>query len=238
MQARHEKNKNYIHHSPTGFSRVLREIIFGLEDGMVSTLGAVTGIAIGTQSHFAVVVSASVIVAVESMSMGVGSYLSNKSEREIDERKLVEEEEEIENFPSEEKKELSTMFTRDGWPAQLAHRMADAASKNQKLFLREMAYRELHLIPGDFTIPLRSAMAMYFSYILGGLIPVFAYIFLPIGEAMAVSIFITLLGLFILGTLTTKFTKRVWWRAGLEMLLLGGIALVIGFFIGNIANVW
>lgn len=57
----------------------IREVIFGLEDGLVSTLGAVTGIAAGAQSTFIVILSGLVLIAVEATSMAAGSYLSNKA---------------------------------------------------------------------------------------------------------------------------------------------------------------
>jgi len=56
----------------------LREIIFGLEDSLVSTLGAVTGIAVGTGSTYIVILSGLVLIAAESTSMAAGSYLSSK----------------------------------------------------------------------------------------------------------------------------------------------------------------
>src|SRR3990167_2109935 len=62
----------------------LREIVFGLEDGMVSTLGAITGIAGATGNRSLVIISGLVIVAVESLSMAAGTYLSNKSEEQAD----------------------------------------------------------------------------------------------------------------------------------------------------------
>jgi len=63
------------------FVRV-REIVFGLEDGLVSTLGAVTGIAAGSGSTYVVVLSGLVLIVVEALSMGAGSYLSEKANRE------------------------------------------------------------------------------------------------------------------------------------------------------------
>lgn len=62
----------------------VREIIFGLEDSIVSTMGVVVGIAAGTDNRYIVVLSALVVVAVESLSMTAGTYLSNKSQMEID----------------------------------------------------------------------------------------------------------------------------------------------------------
>lgn len=59
--------------------RSMREIVFGLEDSLVSTLGTITGIAAGTQSQYIVVLSGLVLIAVEATSMSAGSYLSTKS---------------------------------------------------------------------------------------------------------------------------------------------------------------
>lgn len=57
----------------------VREIVFGLEDSLVSTLGALTGIAIGARSTYVVILSGLVLLAAEGMSMAAGSYLSSKS---------------------------------------------------------------------------------------------------------------------------------------------------------------
>ncbi len=57
----------------------IREIVFGLEDSFVSTLGAITGIAAGTDSSYIVILSGLVIIAVEATSMAAGSYLSSES---------------------------------------------------------------------------------------------------------------------------------------------------------------
>ena len=88
-------NPNYIHHQKQNISGTIRELVFGLEDGIVSTLGSVTGIAVTTKDPFTILLAGGVIIAVESISMAVGSYLSNRSEQSIDKRMLEEEREEI-----------------------------------------------------------------------------------------------------------------------------------------------
>lgn len=235
---RHERNPNYLHHRPDTITmQVLAEIVFGMEDGMVSTLGAITGIAAGTRHHFTVVLSGLVIVAVESISMAVGSYLSNKSEKEVEERKLHEEKLELRDFPQEEKKELVGLYRADGWSENLATEMAEEASKNETLFLQEMAYRELKIIPEKTGNPLQKGVAMGLSYVVGGSIPLLPYAISPsLGIAIPLSVVITLLGLFILGTFTSKYSKRVWWKAGLEMLGLASAAAVVGYGVGTIAD--
>lgn len=228
--------KDFIHHKDSKFSQGIREIVFGAEDGMVSTLGALTGIAIGTSSHFTVILVGLVIVAVESTGMSVGSFLSNKSVKEINQRKLDEEREEIKKFPLEEKRELVELFRIDGWPNQLANQMAEATSQDSELMLKEMAYRELDITPDKQDSPIINAFFMFFSYIVGGMIPVVPYFFLPISSAIIVSTIITLAGLFGLGVFTTKFTKRNWIKAGLEMLVLASVAALIGYVVGRVAE--
>lgn len=64
----------------------MRELIFGLEDSLVSTLGTITGIAIGTKSTYIVILSGLVLLAAESTSMAAGSYLSNRSANEAEDK--------------------------------------------------------------------------------------------------------------------------------------------------------
>jgi vacuolar iron transporter family protein len=233
-----EHNPDYIHHQNPGQASFIREIVFGAEDGMVSTLGAVTGIAAATQDLFTTVLSGFVIIAVESISMGVGSYLSSKSEKEIDERKLYEERIELREFPEDERVELEEMYIEDGWPKKLAGEMSLVASQNHDLFLQEMAYRELSIIPDNLEHPIRNGFLMWISYIVGGLIPLVPYLILSFANAIPVSICVTLIGLFVLGSYTTKYTKRSWWKAGLEMLGLASAAAVVGYTVGQAVDIW
>lgn len=227
---------DFIHHQKSRIISVIREIVFGVEDGMISTLGVLIGIAIGTNSHFVVILSGFVVIIVESISMGVGSYLSTKSVREVVERKLKEEKTELEEYPEAEKQELAETYIEDGWPSGLANEMALVASKNKPLFLQEMAYRELHVHPEKLEKPLRGGIFMFFSYVIGGAIPLLSYFIFPIPLAIFFSIGITFVGLFILGCITTKFTKRHWFKAGIEMFFIAGIAALVGYLVGIAAN--
>jgi len=225
-------NKDYIHHQKSKIANVLKEVVFGLEDGMVSTLGSIAGIAIGSGSKATVILAGTVIIAVESISMGIGSYLSNKSEEEMDQRKITEEMEELKQFPEEEKEELYNMYLKDGWSENLSKQMSEEASKNEKIFLKEMVLRELN-IPGEQeSVSLKGGIYMFFAYIIGGMVPLSSYLFLPIKAAVIVSVITTLIGLFVLGMSTTKFTKQPLIKSGMRILIMGGIALVAGLTAG------
>jgi vacuolar iron transporter family protein len=226
------------HHKATGMMNILREVVFGMEDGMVSTLGAVTGIALATNESFFVLLSGSVIIAVESISMGVGAYISSKTEIDTHKRKLKEEHIEITDFPEEERDELEQIYIRDGWPKKLAKIMADTASKDKNLFLTEMAYHELYITPDKMEAPTKKGLSMFFSYIIGGIIPLTAYFVFDTSTAVVFSIIVTLIGLFLLGVATTKFSKRKWWKAGLELLILAGLAAIVGYAVGQLVNIF
>ncbi|KKW42672.1 MAG: hypothetical protein UY92_C0004G0008 [Candidatus Magasanikbacteria bacterium GW2011_GWA2_56_11] len=231
-------HEEYLHHQKTPSSASIRELVFGMEDGMVSTMGAITGIATATQNHFTVVLSGVVIIAVESISMAVGSYLSSKSEKAIDERKVEEEKEEIRKYPHEEKEEMAELFVKDGWPNDLAKTMAEHTAKDHGLMLKEMAYRELYVVPEAGESPLKNAWVMGVSYVVGGFIPLLPYFFFGIFAAILLSIPVTLIALFALGSFTTKFSRRTWWKAGLEMLTLASAAALVGYGAGQLVDRW
>jgi VIT1/CCC1 family predicted Fe2+/Mn2+ transporter len=227
---------NIIQDNKTRFIQSLRDVVFGLEDGMVSTLGAITGIAIGSQSRFSVMLAGLVIIAVESISMGIGSYVSNKSERDYDICKLREQKLEIRNQPHFEKQEMLITYKRDGWPDAVALQMADAVMQNKKLMLLEKAYHELQILPQQTSNPQIRGIFMFFSYVIGGAVPLLAYLILPLSLALPISIVLTLIGLFSLGVFTSVYTKQSLIKSGFKMFLIGSLALVAGILMGELAR--
>lgn len=232
----HHKRSDFIHHKKEVSTTLIREAVFGVEDGMVSTFGAMLGIATATYNPYLVILTGLVIIAVESISMGVGSFLSSRSKKAIEERKLKEEEIEVTNYPKEEKREMEELFVADGWPKTIAKTMADVACKDKTLLLREMSYRELKIFPDQLGSPVKNAFVMWGAYIIGGMIPLSAYFFFDIGRAIGVSIFITLIALFGVGAYTTKFSKRSWVKSGLEMMILASIAAFVGYMVGQLVS--
>lgn len=216
----------------------LREAVFGVQDGLISTLGALTGIAAGTQDVKAVVVAGFVILVVESLSMAAGSYLSSKSQREYLERLLKEEEEEIARNPEGERQEIFDMYRLRGYTDPEIEIIARRLMSNPKLLLEDMAHKELGISPATLEEPLGNALVMGTAYVAGGLVPVIPYLTLPLATAMPVSIAGTLTALFLFGGLKGRIVKQSWWRSGLEMLSVAGLAAVAGWVIGRLVDRW
>ncbi|MBI4342907.1 MAG: VIT1/CCC1 transporter family protein [Candidatus Omnitrophica bacterium] len=226
------------HHGIDATRSRLREAVFGTQDGLISTLGALTGIAAGTQNSDAVVVAGFVILVVESLSMAAGSYLSSKSQREYLERLLHEEEEEIARDPEGERQEIWEMYRLRGYADAEIEIIAKRLMSNPRLLLEDMAHKELGISPQSLEEPLGNAAVMGTAYVAGGLIPVLPYLSLPMATAMPVSIAGTLLALFLFGGLKGRIVKQVWWRSGLEMLGVAGVAALAGFAIGLAVDRW
>ena len=220
----------------TNLSSSIREVVFGVEDGMVSTLGVITGIAVGSEDRYTVLLAGIVVIAVESMSMGIGSYISNSSSKEVEEKIIEKERKELKSSPEEEKKELYDMFLRDGWNKKLASKMAKSASLNSKLMLKEHKYRELGIFPYQKAKPFKNALLMFVSYIAGGVFPLISYFLLPVSMAIYASMFVTLAGLFLLGAITTFYTNVKPAKAGIRLMIMGSSAFLVGFLIGKIAS--
>ena len=225
-------------HGISRFRSQLREAVFGTQDGLISTLGALTGIAAGTRDRHAVVVAGFVIVVVESLSMAAGSYLSSKSQREYLERLLREEEEEIARNPEGERKELWEMYRARGYADEEIEIISRRLLSNPRLLLEDMAHKELGISQETLEEPAGNALIMGTTYVMGGLVPVLPYLLLPVAVAMPISITSTLTALFLFGGLKGRIVKQVWWRSGLEMLSVAGVAALAGFFIGRLVDTW
>lgn len=225
-------NPKYIHHK-IGVSRdYLRELVFGAQDGMVSTLGALTGIAVGLQDHTSIIVAGVAIIAVESISMSIGSYVSSSSEKNVIKRILYEESLEIAQFPEEERNDLYLQYIEGGWSPELAEKMTQEASQDSSLMLTEMAYRQLSIVPRAKSNPVVNALVMFFAYIFGGIVPLSSYFFFTVSEGIMYSVITTLFALFLLGFCMTVFTKQRAIISGVRMLALGSIALIVGSLVG------
>lgn len=217
------------------FGRLLdaiRELIFGLEDGLVSTLGAVAGIAAGTADGRIVVLSGLVLIAVEALSMAAGSYLSNKSHREMLEKRIEDERKEIEEKPEEETEELRVMYRQRGFSADEIEILVKRITADKELWLEEMTAKELRIGAGDLEEPKSRAFVMGAAYVVGGAVPVIPFLLLPVDQALWIAISATVVALFAIGYFKAGAAGRSRWKGGAEMVVVASFAAVIGYLIG------
>lgn len=211
----------------------IREIVFGMEDSLVSTLGAVTGIAAGTGNAFVVILSGIVLIFVEALSMTAGSYLSSKSAHEVFEMRKKQNTSRLLQEKVRDNTTLHELLTRKKLSKRDVNDVMNAFQKEQDLFVKELQRCEARYAPGTSTTPVKAAGVMGFFYLSGGLFPVLPYFFLDVQAAILPSVVLTGVVLFGLGVFKAKVAQGVWWKSGLEMTSISLTAALLGFLIGR-----
>jgi vacuolar iron transporter family protein len=212
----------------------IREAIFGAQDGLVSTLAAVTIVAGASSDQFAVLVAGIAVALGGVFSMAAGEYMSSKSQHEIFEAQIVGERQEVAERPGEAEAEMAYMFEEDGLPPDVSATLARAVARHPEVLLKTMVEKELglthRLAEGS---PVQGAMVMGGAFGLGAAVPIIPYLILGV-DATPVAVLATAAVLFGIGIVKSRWTQRSWLRSGAEILLLGAVAGVAGFFFGDL----
>ena len=213
----------------------IREAIFGAQDGLVSTVAVASTVAGATGDRFAILVAGIASALAGMFSMAAGEYLSSKSQREIFEAQIAGEREEVATRPGEAQAEVAYMFEEDGLPSGEAAEVAQIVSRHPDVLLRTMVEKELALhVDEHGGSPRQGAIVMGVAFGLGALVPILPYLFVPVAAATWISIAATGAVLFGIGVVKSRWTRHGGLRSGLEILVIGAAAGVIGYFFGNI----
>jgi VIT1/CCC1 family predicted Fe2+/Mn2+ transporter len=213
----------------------IREAIFGAQDGLVSTLAVVSTVA-GASSERHVVLIAGIASALAGIfSMAAGEYIGSKSQREIFETQILDEREEVHERPGEAEAEIAYMFEEDGLPRESAVELARLMAAHPEVLLKTMVEKELGLVvEPDEGSPMQGALVMGGAFGLGALPPIIPHLFMSGPTAVIVSSAATLAVLFAIGVVKSRWTHRGWLASGAEILVIGAIAGIAGYFFGSI----
>lgn len=217
-------------HSTRG--RAIREIIFGSNDGLVTTLGFLVGIYGALQDRRIILIAGIAEAAAGAISMATGSYLSSKAEREYYEREMNREIREMREKPEQEREEVRRIYREKGFAGAELDTVVRRITSDPRVWLHCMMEEELGLIAEPAGAPLRGAVVIGVAFLLGALVPLLPYMLVTGWQALWVSIGCSVATLFTLGATKTSLTKTKWWAGGLEMLALGMIACAVGFLVG------
>jgi len=212
----------------------VRDMIFGANDGLVSTLAFVVG-AFGafSDSHIVLLTGIAELFA-GTISMAVGSYQSSKSELEVLERESQRKKVKGKT-PEEERTELIKFYESEGFKREEAEAIVDRIAEEKELPTQVGALEELGLAPEELGNPVKAGLLCGVFFALGALVPILPFAF-PIGawEALIASIIGTVAALFGVGVIKTIFSRKSWVRSGLEMMVIGISAAAITYMIGTL----
>ncbi|HEV3231154.1 MAG TPA: VIT1/CCC1 transporter family protein [Candidatus Dormibacteraeota bacterium] len=224
-------------------SRV-REMIFGTQDGLLTTLGLVTGVGGATADRYSVLVAGMAGAIAGMIAMGAGAFISSKAQMEVHEAEVDRERRELDRNPEREFEELVHLFQEDGLPEVDARVVAERIAKRPRAMLRAMAQMEMGLAL-DTVRPLREGVVMAGAFLVGAVVPIVPWFFastavvaaaagLRFSPAIELSVAVTLVALFAMGAGKSRLAHRGILRGGLEMTGIGLCAALFGFLVGSV----
>ncbi|WP_423190100.1 VIT1/CCC1 transporter family protein [Alkalibacterium sp. f15] len=214
----------------------IKSMVYGGLDGIITTFAVVSGVAGASLAIRIVIILGFSNLLADGFSMAVGDYLSSKSEKEY--RDGVEnqtEQEVIENY-SEAVDRMSRSYQNKGLSEEDANCISTRLAKYDTPFIDQIVNQKYGNDSGVES-PLKNATVTFFSFFVFGLIPLLAYVFSTFSPFMLENAFLlasilTGITLFILGALKSRVTQSNWFRSGLEMLVVGGLAAIVAYLVG------
>ena len=220
-----------------GKSGALRAGIFGVNDGLVSNLSLIMGVAGGGVDPQVIVLAGVAGLLAGAFSMGAGEYVSMRAQREVFERLIHLEAHELATDPEGELQELTQIYTERGIPLDAAKKVATAVHQDPELALDVHAREELGLDPAELGSPWRAATSSFVTFALGAFVPLLPFLFGGGIVTKWTAVGISMAALFAVGAAMSAITRRAWGWSGLRMVLIGGAAAAVTFGIGTLLGV-
>jgi vacuolar iron transporter family protein len=216
----------------------LRAAVLGANDGLVSNLSLVMGVAGATLAGKGVLIAGVAGLLAGAISMALGEWLSVQSSRELFAHQIATEAEEIQTSPQEEVEEMALIYEARGFDKETAKSLADKVLSNKDTALDTLAREELGINPDELGgSAWEAAITSFLLFAVGAIIPVSPFLFTSGMTAVFISIGLSTIGLFILGAVITLFTGRTVLFSGFRMVIFGLLAAAVTFGIGRLIGV-
>jgi VIT1/CCC1 family predicted Fe2+/Mn2+ transporter len=237
MNIHREELYHHIHGDPHRRAPFLSDIILGGQDGLVNVLGVILGVAAATGDAHIVVVAGLAATFAESVSMGAVAYTSTLADADFYESEREREYRHVLEVPNLELQEIREIYAEKGFKDDLLDRIVATITANKDVWVAVMMAEEHRLTPIDRRSALRSALVVGVAAIVGSLIPLVPFVFLPVASAIFVSIAISALVLFAVGAYKARVTVGHPGRSGLEMAVIGTVSALVGYAVGTLLKV-
>ncbi len=212
----------------------IRQLVFGSLDGLLVPLGVVSAVAGGTSSSKAVIVAGIAEAFAGALSMGAGEFISGRSEAQVQQTEVNKELNEIRNQPEYELREMAQLLEHEGISPEDSARIADTLARYPEAYHKTMVEKELGLEIDPRTVQIPEALTMGVSYVIGSIFPLIAYFFLPVPQALPVSIALTVVALVIVGFIKGKLASLNLVTSILEVVVVGGASAGGGYLLGTV----
>lgn len=216
----------------------IRAAVLGANDGLLSNFSLVMGVAGAQISNKTILLTGLAGLLAGAISMALGEWVSVQSSRELYEKQIRTEKEEIAAAPEEEIEELSLIYQARGLEKATAQTLATAVMSNQESALETLSREELGIDPAELGgSALEAALTSFLLFAIGAILPVIPYLFTSGFTAIFISALLSAVGLFIIGATITLFTGRPVLASGMRNVAFGLVAAAVTYAIGRIIGV-
>jgi VIT1/CCC1 family predicted Fe2+/Mn2+ transporter len=216
----------------------LRAAVLGANDGLVSNLSLVMGVAGAQLDPHAIVVTGLAGLLAGASSMALGEWLSVQSSRELYTHQITLEASNLDADPGAQQERLSAIYERKGLPRALSGQVAAYLLRDKRQTLDTLAREHIGVDPDELGGSAWEAAGMSFAlFAVGAIVPVLPFLFLTGLPAIIVSMLVSALALFITGACITLVTGRNPLFSGFRQVLFGTLAALLTFGIGRLVGV-
>lgn len=212
---------------------ILRDIILGGQDGLVNVLGLALGVAAALPQTHIVIISGLAATFAESISMAAVAYTSSRAVQDAYNAEYAREEKEVREIPEAERAEIREIYRAKGFKGRDLEKIVKVICSNKKVWLDTMMAEELHMYKEDYGNPKQTAAVVGFSSLVGSLVPLVPFFFLPVQLAIIYALVLSTAVLFALGFAKAKLTIGSPLKSGAEIALVGMAAAIAGYLIGS-----
>lgn len=234
----HSKDLDHHNHTdPHKQASAISDIILGGQDGLVNVLGIILGVAAATGDAYIVLVAGLAATFAESVSMGAVAYTSTVADADYYESEREREYRHIKEVPNLEKEEIRSIYANKGFDGEMLNKIIDTITANQDVWVAVMMAEEHQLQPVNRKHALRSAIIVGVAAVIGSLIPLIPFMFVPISAAMVLSISLSAFVLFTVGVVKARMTVGHPGKSGIEMAAIGITSALVGYAVGVLLKV-
>ena len=211
----------------------LRAAVLGANDGLLSNFSLVMGVSGANLSSKSILITGIAGMLAGACSMALGEWLSVQSARELYERQIEVERQEVQEIPDEEAEELKLIYQAKGLPEKDAAKLADRIISDQSQALNTLAREELGINPDDLGgSPWIAAVTSFALFAAGAIVPVLPFWLLSGNLSVIVSVTLCTASLFGLGAGITLLTGRSALYSGFRQVFFGILAAAITYGLG------
>lgn len=214
----------------------IREFVFGIQDGLISTVGLLAGVQGATKNNVVVIVTGLTAMFSGAISMAAGSYLSSGAQKEIFDKELRDAGKLAEQEPYMAAEGLLKALSEEGLNKEQSYRMVKVLIQERNVFLRTFQEKVFGLGSAEINRPLQAALIMGLSFIFGAIIPIVPYALIGGLSALYVSALLGGLTLFGVGAFKGYLAGKSLLLSGMEFFMIAVGAAALGYGIGLIVQ--